>query len=111
MTKRRVVVTGLGIVSPLGSSVASAWDGIRNGRSGIATLTKLDTSAFPVHIGGEVTGFIAEDYMSPKDVRKFDPFVPFGFAAGVQAFKTPASRSPRRTARASASPWVPASAA
>ena len=87
MTKRRVVVTGLGIVSPLGSSVASAWDGIRNGRSGIATLTKLDTSAFPVHIGGEVTGFNAEDYMSPKDVRKFDPFVPFGFAAGVQAFR------------------------
>ena len=86
MTKRRVVVTGLGIISPLGSSVASAWDGIRNGRSGIATLTKLDTSAFPVHIGGEVTGFNAEDYMSPKDVRKFDPFVPFGFAAGVQAF-------------------------
>jgi 3-oxoacyl-[acyl-carrier-protein] synthase II len=87
LTKRRVVVTGLGIVSPLGSSVASAWDGIRNGRSGIATLTKLDTSAFPVHIGGEVTGFNAEDYMSPKDVRKFDPFVPFGFAAGVQAFQ------------------------
>jgi 3-oxoacyl-[acyl-carrier-protein] synthase II len=86
LTKRRVVVTGLGIVSPLGSSVASVWDGIRNGRSGIATLTKLDTSAFPVHIGGEVTGFNAEDYMSPKDVRKFDPFVPFGFAAGVQAF-------------------------
>jgi 3-oxoacyl-[acyl-carrier-protein] synthase II len=86
LTKRRVVVTGLGIVSPLGSSVASAWDGICNGRSGIVRLTKLDTSAFPVHIGGEATGFNAEDYMSPKDVRKFDPFVPFGFAAGVQAF-------------------------
>jgi 3-oxoacyl-[acyl-carrier-protein] synthase II len=87
LTKRRVVVTGLGIVSPLGSSIASAWDGIRNGRSGIATLTRLDTSAFPVHIGGEVRDFNPEDYMSPKDVRKFDPFVPFGFAAGVQAFK------------------------
>jgi 3-oxoacyl-[acyl-carrier-protein] synthase II len=87
LTKRRVVVTGLGIVSPLGSSIASAWDGICNGRSGIGTLTKLDTSAFPVHIGGEVSGFNAEDYMSPKDVRKFDPFVPMGFAAGVQAFR------------------------
>jgi len=87
LTKRRVVVTGLGIVSPLGSSIASAWDGICSGRSGIGTLTRLDTSAFPVHIGGEATGFNAEDYMSPKDVRRFDPFVPFGFAAGVQAFK------------------------
>jgi 3-oxoacyl-[acyl-carrier-protein] synthase II len=87
LTKRRVVVTGLGIVSPLGSTVASAWEGIRNGRSGIVTLTKLDTSAFPVHIGGEAVGFDAEAYMSPKDVRKFDPFVPFGFAAAVQAVK------------------------
>ena len=85
MTKRRVVVTGLGIVSPLGSTIASAWDGVCSGRSGIVTLTKLDTSAFPVRIGGEVLGFNAEDYMSSKDVRKFDPFVPFGFAAGVQA--------------------------
>jgi 3-oxoacyl-[acyl-carrier-protein] synthase II len=87
LTKRRVVVTGLGIVSPLGSTVATAWDGICNGRSGIAPLTRLDTSAFPVRIGGEVTGFVAEDYMSPKDLRKFDPFVAFGVAAGMQAFK------------------------
>ena len=87
MTKRRVVVTGLGIVSPLGSTVDSAWDSVCNGRSGIVTLTKLDTSAFPVHIGGEVVGFDAEQYMSAKDVRKFDPFVAFGVAAAVQAVK------------------------
>ncbi|RPI12974.1 MAG: beta-ketoacyl-[acyl-carrier-protein] synthase II [Lysobacterales bacterium] len=87
MTKRRVVVTGLGIVSPLGSTVADAWDGVVNGRSGIVRLTKLDTSAFPVHIGGEVIGFDAEAYLSPKDVRRFDPFVPFGVAAGVQAIR------------------------
>jgi 3-oxoacyl-[acyl-carrier-protein] synthase II len=87
LTKRRVVVTGLGIVSPLGSTIASAWDGICNGRSGIVTLTKMDTSAFPVRIGGEAVGFDAEAYMSAKDVRKFDPFVLFGFAAAVQAFK------------------------
>jgi len=87
LSKRRVVVTGLGIVSPLGSTVASAWDGVCNGRSGIVTLTKLDTTGFPVHIGGEVVGFNAEEYMSPKDVRKFDPFVPFGFAAAFQAVK------------------------
>lgn len=85
MTKRRVVVTGLGIVSPLGSTVASAWDAVSNGRSGIVTLTKLDTTAFPVHIGGQAVGFDAEEYMSPKDVRRFDPFVSFGFAAAVQA--------------------------
>jgi 3-oxoacyl-[acyl-carrier-protein] synthase II len=82
-----VVVTGLGIVSPMGSTVASAWDGIVNGRSGIRTVTKLDVSAFPARIGGEVVGFNAEEYMSPKDIRKFDPFVPFGFASAVQAVK------------------------
>jgi len=87
LTKRRVVVTGLGIVSPLGSSITAAWDAACNGRSGVRTLTRLDTSAFPVHIGAEVVGFNAEDYMSPKDLRRFDPFVSFGFAAGVQAFK------------------------
>ena len=87
LSRRRVVVTGLGIVSPIGSTVASAWDGIVNGRSGIRTITKLDVCAFPVRIGGEVVGFNAEDYMSLKDVRKFDPFVPFGFAAAVQAIK------------------------
>jgi 3-oxoacyl-[acyl-carrier-protein] synthase II len=87
LSKRRVVVTGLGIVSPVGSTVASAWDGICNARSGIRTLTKLDVTAFPVRIGGEVVDFNPEDYMPPKDVRKFDPFVPMGFAAAAQAIK------------------------
>jgi 3-oxoacyl-[acyl-carrier-protein] synthase II len=87
LSKRRVVVTGLGIVSPVGSTVASAWDGICNARSGIRTLTKLDVTAFPVRIGGEVIDFNPEDYMPPKDVRKFDPFVPMGFAAAAQAIK------------------------
>ena len=87
MEKRRVVITGLGIVSPVGSTVASAWDSICNGRSGIRTITKLDVSAFPCRIGGEVVDFNPEDFMAPKDVRKFDPFVPMGFAASVQAIK------------------------
>ena len=87
MSKRRVVVTGLGIVSPLGSNVASAWDAVCAGRSGIATLTRLDTTTFPVRIGGEVKDFNAEDYMPAKEVRKFDPFVPFGVAAAVQAMR------------------------
>jgi 3-oxoacyl-[acyl-carrier-protein] synthase II len=87
LSRRRVVVTGLGIVSPLGSTVATAWDGIVNGRSGIGLITKMDLSAFPVRIGGEVQGFNAEEYMAPKDVRKFDPFVPFGFASAAQAIR------------------------
>ncbi len=85
MTKRRVVITGLGIVSPLGSTVADAWNGICNGRSGIRAITRLDTSAFPCRIGGEVVGFNAEDYMPAKDVRRFDPFVSYGIAAAIQA--------------------------
>jgi 3-oxoacyl-[acyl-carrier-protein] synthase II len=87
LEKRRVVVTGLGIVSPVGSTVASAWDNICNGRSGIRTITKLDVSVFPVRIGGEVVDFNPEDFMPAKDVRKFDPFVPMGFAASGQAIK------------------------
>jgi 3-oxoacyl-[acyl-carrier-protein] synthase II len=65
----------------------SAWDAIVNGRSGIGPITKLDVSAFPARIGGEARGFNPEEYMSPKDVRKFDPFVPMGFASAVQAIK------------------------
>jgi 3-oxoacyl-[acyl-carrier-protein] synthase II len=87
LSRRRVVVTGLGIVSPLGSSVATAWDGVVNGRSGIGPITRLDVSAFPCRIGGEAKGFVAEDYMSAKDVRKFDPFVPYGFASAAQAIR------------------------
>ncbi|MCX7055015.1 MAG: beta-ketoacyl-ACP synthase II [Proteobacteria bacterium] len=87
MSRRRVVVTGLGIVSPLGSTVATAWEGIVNGRSGIGLIDKMDLSAFPVRIGGQAKDFDAEAYMAPKDVRKFDPFVPFGVASATQAIK------------------------
>ena len=87
MSRRRVVVTGLGIVSPLGSTVATAWEGIVNGRSGIGLIDKMDLSAFPVRIGGQAQDFNAEAYMAPKDVRKFDPFVPFGVASATQAIK------------------------
>jgi len=87
VSQRRVVVTGLGIVSPVGSTIATAWDAICNARSGIRTITKLDVSAFPVKIGGEVIDFNPEEFMPPKDVRKFDPFVPMGFAASVQAIR------------------------
>jgi len=87
LSRRRVVVTGLGIVSPLGSTVATAWAGIVNGRSGIGLIDKMDLSAFPARIGGQAKDFNAEEYMAPKDLRKFDPFVPFGVASATQAIK------------------------
>jgi 3-oxoacyl-[acyl-carrier-protein] synthase II len=87
LTQRRVVVTGLGIVSPVGSTVAAAWDAIVNGRSGIGLVSRMDVSAFPVRIGGEVAGFNVEEYMAAKDVRRFDPFVTYGYAAGTDALR------------------------
>ncbi len=87
MSKRRVVITGLGIVSPLGSSVDSAWAAILASKSGIGPITRFDVSAFPVRFGGSVQGFNAEEYLSPKELRKIDPFMHYGYAAGVQAFK------------------------
>jgi 3-oxoacyl-[acyl-carrier-protein] synthase II len=71
----------------VGSTVASAWDAIVNGRSGIRLVARMDVSAFPVRIGGEVAGFNVDDYMAPKDVRRFDPFVTYGFAAGTDALR------------------------
>ncbi len=85
MTKRRVVVTGLGIVSPVGSTVASAWDAVLNGRSGIGPVTRFDVSAFPVRFGGEVRGFDVNEYLSAKDARRMDDFMHYGVSAGIQA--------------------------
>jgi 3-oxoacyl-[acyl-carrier-protein] synthase II len=85
VSKRRVVVTGLGIVSPVGSTVASAWDAVLNGRSGIGPIKRFDVSAFPVRFGGEVQGFELEQYITPKEARRMDPFMHYGVAAGMQA--------------------------
>ncbi|MEO7773726.1 MAG: beta-ketoacyl-ACP synthase II [Steroidobacteraceae bacterium] len=85
MSKRRVVVTGLGIVSPVGSTVASAWDNVVNGVSGIAPITRFDVTNFPCRFGGAVQGFKIDDYMSPKEARRLDEFIHYGIAAGVQA--------------------------
>ena len=85
MSKRRVVVTGLGIVSPVGSQVAEAWDNVVNGRSFIGPITRFDVSAYPTRFGGDVRGFKVEDYLEPKDARRMDPFVQYGFAAAHQA--------------------------
>ena len=87
MSKRRVVVTGLGIVSPLGNDLASSWDGIVNGRSGIAELTGFDASAMATRIAGEVKGFDPADWMTAKDVKKMDPFIHYGVAASLMAMR------------------------
>lgn len=85
MSKRRVVVTGLGIVSPVGSSVSSAWEAILRGQSGIGPITRFDTAHFPTRIGGAVRGFDVCDYVSPKEARRMDEFIHYGVAAGIQA--------------------------
>jgi 3-oxoacyl-[acyl-carrier-protein] synthase II len=85
VSKRRVVVTGLGIISPVGSTVPSAWDAVLNGRSGIGPITRFDVSAFPVRFGGAVRGFELEKYISTKDARRMDEFMQYGVAAGMQA--------------------------
>jgi len=85
--QRRVVVTGLGLVSPVGNTVGDAWENLLAGRSGIATLTKFDHSGLSVHFGGEVKGFNIEDYISGKEARHMDTFIHYGLAAGIQAFR------------------------
>lgn len=85
--KRRVVITGLGIVSPVGSNVDSAWDNIVNGRSGIARITRFDPSSFNAQIAGEVKDFDVTQYMSAKEAKQMDTFIHYGVAAGVQAWR------------------------
>jgi 3-oxoacyl-[acyl-carrier-protein] synthase II len=87
LSKRRVVVTGMGIVSPVGSTIDSAWSNVLAGKSGIGPITRFDVSAFPVRFGGAVAGFDAEKYLSSKDLRKMDPFMHYGFAAAADALK------------------------
>lgn len=87
MSKRRVVITGLGIISPLGNDVAETWENIRNGKSGIGLISHFDTSAFSVRIGGSIKNFDPARYISPKDIKKMDPFIHYGMAAGSQAIE------------------------
>ncbi len=88
MTRRRVVVTGLGIVSPVGSNVPLAWDNILKGKSGIRPIDTYDVSTFSTRFGGLVSAdFKAEDWMGPKEIRKTDPFIHYGVAAAKQALK------------------------
>lgn len=87
MTKRRVVVTGLGVVSPVGIGVSTAWDNLLAGKSGITQITKFDASAFASTIAGEVKNFNIEDYLSAKEARRMDTFIQYGLVAAIEAVK------------------------
>ncbi len=87
MSGRRVVVTGLGLVSPLGIGVEKSWSGLLQGRSGIRRITHFDASTFATKIAGEVEGFNPEEYIEPKEVKKMDRFIHFGVAASAMAME------------------------
>jgi 3-oxoacyl-[acyl-carrier-protein] synthase II len=85
--QRRVVVTGLGCVSPVGHTVSQSWAALTAGKSGIATITKFDATPFSTHFAGEVKGFNIEDYIPAKEARHMDHFIHYGMAAGMQAMQ------------------------
>ncbi len=87
MTRRRVVVTGLGIVSPIGNAVGEAWGNALAGKSGITRITRFDPARLACQIAGEVKGFDVAPYMSPKEARRMDLFIHYGMAAGLQAWR------------------------
>ena len=86
MARRRVVVTGLGAVTPVGIGVAETWQNIVAGKSGIGRITRFDPSAFACQVAGEINGFDVTQYLPPKDARRMDRFVHLGLAAGMEAF-------------------------
>lgn len=85
MSKRRVVITGMGMLSPLGNDVASSWEGVRAGRSGIARIDRFDASEYNTRIGGAIKDLDLEPYLSPKEARKLDAFIHYGLVAAQQA--------------------------
>ena len=87
MSIRRVVVTGLGIVSPVGNTIPEAWDNLIAGRSGIARITRFDPEPFASHMAGEVRNFDIGQYLNPKEARRMDLFIQYGMAAGIQAIR------------------------
>lgn len=87
MSKRRVVVTGLGLVTPVGNTVDTTWKALLSGKSGIAPITKFDASEFTTRFSGSVKDFDIEQYLTKKDARKMDLFIQYGMAAGIQAIQ------------------------
>ena len=86
MNSRRVVVTGLGLLTPVGNCVKSSWEAIREGKSGIAPIEHFDVESFGTRFGGSLKDFDCSKYIEPKDSRRMDIFMQYGIAAGVQAF-------------------------
>jgi len=84
-SKRRVVVTGMGIISPVGNSVAEAWNNVCAGKSGIGPVTEFDASPIATRIAGEIRNFDPAEFITPKDVKKFDKFLHYGMAASIEA--------------------------
>jgi len=84
---RRIAVTGLGLLTPVGTDVASAWDAICNGKSGITPITRFDVSEFSTRFGGSLQDFDRDKYIAPKEARRMDEFMHYGIAAGVQALE------------------------
>jgi 3-oxoacyl-[acyl-carrier-protein] synthase II len=87
MSKRRVVVTGMGMLSPLGNSVSESWNSALEGKSGISNITRFDTESFNVKIGGEISDLDISDYIDRKEARRMDVFMQYGLIAGIQAVK------------------------
>ena len=87
MSKRRVVITGLGIVSPVGNTIGEAWSSITSGQSGITRITRFDTASFASKVAGEVKNFDVSAYLNPKEARRMDLFMHYGMAAGMQAIR------------------------
>ena len=85
MNTRRVVITGMGLITPLGNDLNTSWDAIKNGKSGIETLDHFDVSAFSTQFGGAIKNFDCSEYMKIKEARRMDEFMQYGIAAGVQA--------------------------
>jgi 3-oxoacyl-[acyl-carrier-protein] synthase II len=87
VSRRRVVVTGLGVISPVGNTVTEAWENLTAGRSGIGRITKFDPAPFKAQIAGEVKNFEVTAYLSAKEARRMDTFIHYGMAAGIQALR------------------------
>ena len=98
MSRRRVVVTGLGVISPVGNTMAEAWENLTAGKSGIGRITKFDPAAFKAQIAGEVKNFDVTAYLSAKEARRMDTFIHFGMAAGIQALRDAGLDSPQADA-------------
>lgn len=87
MCRRRVVITGVGLITPLGVGVEKSWEGLKNGKSGIRQITRFDASTFPTRIAGEVEEFVPEDFIEAKEIKKMDRFIQFGIASASMAME------------------------